>query len=320
MMRRGFYSSAPVEEASRSDRKRRNDKRPDGGDAGQKADAQKASAQKASPAERDLVEALRAPLPRTSLPTSLAVGYVLNGKAANVLTISVELDRDALTFAQGEKPRAVFDVLGVVVDDRGKNVSQFGQNIGVTLNPAAPAAEQNVIYSFSLALQPGLYQVRAAARDSGSGRTGSAMQWVEVPELAKQFAMSSLFIGERRAGQSPSGVKPEDVPRSVLLNVDRRFARTSHMRFLTYVYNPALGAASQPDVALQIQIFRDDQPVFTAPLTKLKTTDGTGLSTLPYMAELSLSTFPPGRYVLQVTAIDRAGKTSTNRRASFVIE
>ncbi|HEY0173041.1 MAG TPA: VWA domain-containing protein [Pyrinomonadaceae bacterium] len=315
MVRRGFYSAAPAEEAARADRKRRNDKSPDGDFAGQKADARKSS-----PAARDLVEALRAPLPRASLPTSLAVGYVLNERAVSVLTVSVELEREALTFAKGEKPRAEFDVLGVVVDDRGKNVAQFGQNLGVTLNPAVPVSEQHVVYSFSLALQPGLYQVRAAARDSGSGRTGSAMQWIEVPVLTKQFAMSSLFVGERRAGQTASGANPEDVPRSVLLNVDRRFARTSHIRFLTYVYNPAVGAASQPDVALQIQIFRDDQPVFTAPLTKLKTNAGTDQSTLPYMAELNLSSFPPGRYVLQVTAIDRAGKTSTARRARFVVE
>ncbi len=315
MVRRGFFSAAPVEEAARGDRKKRNDKRTDGD-----AVAQKADARKANPVERDLVEALRAPMPRASLPTLLAVGYVLGERAASVLTISLELDRESLTFAQGEKPRAEFDVLGVVVDDQGKNVSQFSQKLGVILNPAVPAAEQHVVYSFNLPLQPGLYQVRAAARDSGSGRTGSAMQWVEVPELTKQFAMSSLFVGERHAGQSANEVKPEDAPRSVLLNVDRRFARTSHIRFLTYVYNPVVGAASQPDVALQIQVFRDDQPVFTAPLTKLKTNAETGLSTLPYMAELNLDTFPPGSYVLQVTAINRAGKKSTARRARFVIE
>ncbi len=316
MVRRGFFSAAPGGEEARAAGK----KKSDGGREGAGGEQRKAGEQKVSPAARDLLEALRAPLPRASLPTSLAVGYVLGEKAASVLTVSVELEREALTFGQGEKPRAEFDVLGAVLDDRGKNVAQFGQSFGVTLNPAQPVTEQHIVYSFTLALQPGLYQVRAATRDSGSGRTGSAMQWIEVPELTKQFAMSSLFIGERAAGQSPSAVKPEDLPRSVMLNVDRRFARTSHIRFLTYVYNPAGAASSQPDVALQIQLFRDDQPVFTAPLVKLKTNGGTGNSTLPYMAELDLSTFPPGRYVLQVTAIDRAGKTSTARRARFVVE
>jgi hypothetical protein len=106
----------------------------------------------------------------------------------------------------------------------------------------------------------------------------------------------------------------------VLLSVDRRFARTSHIRFLTYVYNAAAGAAAQPDVALQVQIFRDDQPVFTAPLTKLKPQDATEFSQIAYMAELSLQGLQPGRYVLQITAIDRTAKSSTARRARFVIE
>jgi VWFA-related protein len=308
MVRRGFYSAAPVEEAPRAEKKKP-DKKPE------------VSEQKISPAARDLVEALRAPLPRAALPTTMAVGFVQGEKTGSVLTVSVEVDRDGLTYAPGERgPRAEFDVLGAVVDDHGKNVTQFGQQLNVTRNPAVPVSEQPVVYSFSLPLAPGLYQVRAAARDGGSGRTGSAMQWVEVPELKKEFTMSSLFLGERTAGQTANTTKPEDIPRSVLLSVDRRFSRTSYMRFLTYVYNAAADAASQSDVALQVQIFRDDQPVFTAPLIKLKQTDITTPTTLPYMAELSLSGFQPGRYVLQVTAIDRAAKTSAARRAPFVIE
>ena len=310
MVRRGFYSASPAEERLRADRKKKPAEKKDGGAP---------AGQKVSPAERDLVAALRSPLPRADLPTSLAVGFVQDDKSRSVLTVSVELDAEGLTFAQGERPRAEFDVLGAVVDDRGKGVGQFGQRLVVTPDAERPGSEQNVVYSFNLAVPPGLYQVRAAARDGGSGRTGSAMEWVEVPDLNKQFTMSSLFLGERTSGQS-AAAKPEDIPRSVLLSVDRRFARTSHIRFLTYVYNAAGGDASQPDVALQVQIFRDDQPVFTAPLTRLKPTEGGPPASLPYMAELSLSGFQPGRYVLQVTAIDRAAKATTARRARFVIE
>lgn len=214
-----------------------------------------------------------------------------------------------------------FDILGAVLDDRGKAVKQFGQRLSVTPSPLIPESQQHIVYSFRVALAPGLYQVRAATRDSNSGRTGSAMQWVEVPELKKQFSMSSIFLGERTAGQQAAQPKPEDLPRSVLLSVDRRFARTSSMRFLTIVYNSAPGSeGGRPDVALQVQIFRDDQPVFTAPLSKLRADDATDFTRLPYMAELSLSTFPPGRYVLQLTAIDRAAKTSNSQRVNFIVE
>jgi VWFA-related protein len=310
LVRRGFYNGTPPEPV-RPEKQKKNDKKP----------GERAAANEPPPAQRDLFAALRAPLPRTALPTAMAVGFVHGEREGSVLTVSVELERDALTFAPGEQRRADFDVLGAVLDDRGKLVRQFGQNLTVTPDPSVPESQQHIVYSFSVPLQPGLYQVRAATRDARSGRTGSAMEWVEVPELKKeQFTLSSIFLGERMAGQKQPTVKAEDLPRSVLLSVDRRFARTSHMRFLTFIYNSLAGAGAQPDVALQVQVFRDDQPVFTAPLSKLKADDKADATRLPYMAELDLATFPAGNYVLQITAIDRAAKTSASQRARFVIE
>ena len=311
LVRRGFFSGSPPEPPG-AEKRRKGDKKSAGG-----AEARPQQPQ----AELDLLEALRAPLPRAALPTALAVGYVRDARDGFILTVSVEPERDALTFEQGEQRRADFDVLGAVLDDRGRPVKQFGQTLRVTPEPGVPESQQRVMYSFSMPVAPGLYQVRAATRDSRSGRTGSAMQWVVVPDLKKdQFALSSLFLGERRAGQRAGEVALEDLPRSVMLSVDRRFARTSHIRFLTFVYNAAAAAGALPDVALQVQIFRDDQPVFTAPLTKLKAEAGADFARLAYMAELNLSTFPAGRYVLQLTAIDRASKTSASQRAGFFVE
>jgi VWFA-related protein len=313
IVRHGFFNTPPPEPGARAEKKK------------EKKDEKKPGAEperKVSPVEHDLMEALRAPMPRAALPTEIAVGFFHDAKAGTVLTTSVELAREALTFQQTDKRHADFDVLGVVIDDHGKPVSQFGQRLTVTPNPALPESQQHVVYSFQVPLAPGLYQVRAATRDVPSGRTGSAMQWVEVPELGKsQLSMSSIFIGERAAGEKIEDSKPEEIPQSVLLSVGRRFHRTSFIRFLTFVYNATAAAgAAEPDVALQIQIFRDDQPVFTAPLTRLRSEGVADLTRLPYMAELSLGDFPAGRYALQITAIDRAAKTTVSQRANFVIE
>lgn len=311
LVRRGFYNGAAPPEATRPEKKKKkDDKKPDGAPAGREPSA----------AERELMSALHSPLPRMALPTSVVVGYVHGEGDGSVLTISVELDRGALTFLPGEQKRADFDILGAVVDDRGKPVKQFGQRLSLTPNPLVPESQQHVVYTFRFPLAAGLYQVRTAARDTNSGRTGSAMQWVELPEVKKQFSMSSIFLGERPTAQQAAQLKPEEMQRSVLLNVGRRFARTSHIRFLTFVYNSAPASAGTPDVALQVQIFRDDQPVFTAPLSKLRTDAGADFMRLPYMAELSLSTFPPGRYVIQITAIDRTAKTSVSQRTRFAVE
>jgi VWFA-related protein len=313
IVRRGFYS-APPPEAPAEKKKKKNE--------GEEAEKEK------SPAARDLTAALRAQVPRGALPTSLALNFVSAPDGGAALTASVELDCSALTFVQSDKRRATFDVLGVVLDDNGKAVRSFGQQLNVTgdvPSPAAPDArpgdESKIVFSYQLRVPPGLYQVRVATRDARGGRMGSAMQWVEIPEFKPgQLSLSSLFIGERTAGGKPDPVKPEEASDGVLLSVDRRFARTSWIRFLIHIYNAAPGPSAQPDVALQIQVFRDDQPVYTAPLKKVSTEGLRDASRIPYAAEMALDTFPAGHYVLQITAIDRAAKTSATRRASFIVE
>ncbi|MDT5262235.1 MAG: hypothetical protein QOC61_1239 [Acidobacteriota bacterium] len=313
IVRRGFFSAPPESATPHADanKKKKDDKKPDGD----------ADEQRLPTAQRELLAALRAPVARGALPTTMAVGFVQTEKTGAVLTVAVELERNALAFQDGEKRHADFDLLGVVVDDHGKTLTRFGQRLSVSPNPSIPESEQHVVYSFQVPLSPGLYQVRAAARDQHSGRTGSAMQWVEVPALKQnQLSLSSIFVGERTSGERLDDMKPEEIPKSVMLSVGRRFARTSKIRFLTFIYNAAALPPTKPDVALQVQVFRDDQPVFTAPLSKLKTEETEDLARIPYMAELGLGTFPSGRYVLQITAIDRTGKTSASQRTSFIIE
>jgi hypothetical protein len=92
---------------------------------------------------------------------------------------------------------------------------------------------------------------------------------------------------------------------------------------MTYVYNPKTGpspATGKPDVVLQVQIFRDNQPVMTTALRKVSTDGVEDLSKLPYAAETSLDGLPSGQYTLKITAIDRIAKKSVSQQANFRIE
>lgn len=316
IVRRGFFDRPPPEEPAKEKKKNAKEK--------EKPQTVDASAQKQSPVERELHTAIREALPRVGLPTSLALGYVNAPDGAGLLTASIEVENSALTYeqgAQGEQPHATFDAVGVVLDDRGKSVNGFKQQLDVRPMPGATMSGQHVVFSSQMRVPPGLYQVRVATRDTQSGRVGSAMRWVEIPEFKQgKLSLSSIFLGERRSSVRPEDMKPEDLARGVVLSVDRRFERSSWVRLTTFIYNAAPAADSKPDVALQIQVFRDDQPVFTAPLVKVSTEGVPDTSRIPYAAELALATFPPGRYVLQVTAIDRSSKTTTTQRTSFAVE
>jgi len=104
----------------------------------------------------------------------------------------------------------------------------------------------------------------------------------------------------------------------VALSASHRFQRDSMLRFLIFAYNSALSPTDQkPDVAVQVQVVRDDQPVITTALRKVNAEGIADLARLPYAAEIPLSELLPGRYLLQVTLIDRVSKQSTSRQTHF---
>jgi hypothetical protein len=310
LVRRGFYSTPPPEPTTA-------EKKPKSKEKGESAKGEG----RLSASEREMRAALLSLYPRAELPTALSLGYMNTAEAGMVLTSSIELGREALTqMKENDGSRSRFEMLGVVYDDRGTAVDFFNQELSVAPPRGGAVTKPRVVTSNHSKVAPGLYQVRVAARDPKTGRTGSASQWIEVPDFSKvPFALSSIFIAERTQLAGSEQPSPEETERGVLISAGRRLARTSWLRFMTYIYSrPAAGA--RPDLALQVQILRDDQPVFTAPLRKISTEDLPDLTRVPYAAELDLDDLPVGRYVLQLTAIDRAAKQTAMQRADFFIE
>jgi len=89
---------------------------------------------------------------------------------------------------------------------------------------------------------------------------------------------------------------------------------------MVLVYNAALSPAdSKPDVAVQVQIVRDEQPVTTSALKRIAVEGIADLTRIPYAAEVSLNGLPAGRYLLQVTVVDRVSKKSASQQSRFEV-
>jgi hypothetical protein len=210
------------------------------------------------------------------------------------------------------------DVLGIALDDRGL-FSTFKQRVKVPREAVPSKGQRFVVWSLSLPLPPGLYQVRVATRDSKSGRTGSAIGWIEIPQLGPvTFSMSSLFLGERPAANAPAD-KPANEPQPVRVDVDHRFPRTSVLRFQTYVYN-ASRTAGAPDVSITASVFRGSQQVMSIAPSRIPPEVSKDSWRLPYWSELALNQLPPGSYTLQVSATDKIAGTSSSQRINFSVE
>ena len=269
-----------------------------------------------------LRESLTAPYPERSLPVLLSADYYDVAGKGPVLSTAIQMPGEFLVF--GEQPdgkiQAIIDLSGIFLDEKGIVKSSFIERI-VTTAPDLEATKGNrndITFTYPAKLPPGLYQVRVAARDDKSGNIGSAHAWIEIPDLAKKkLTLSSLLLGERTQAMmtnvsSPGGVSP------VALSASHRFGRASTLRFLLFVYNAVLSPVDKkPDVAVQVQVIRDDQPVITTALRKINVEGVLDLARLPYAAEIPLEELLPGRYLLQVTLIDRVSKQSTTRQTHF---
>ena len=278
-----------------------------------------AGAKPSSNPEVEILGALGSSQPLRTLPVSLSVGYVRNSEAEFALQTSMQIPREIFNFeSSGAPQKSEVDVIGAAIDDRGL-IYSFKQVLTVTPRPAGQTALP-VIWNQQLNVRPGLYQVRVAVRERTSGRVGSAMEWIEVPKAAApKLAMSSLFLGERRADNNIDNASlPE--PQSIPIEVDRHFARSSVLRFQTYVYNAARSVGGSPDVWIDVRILRGNQPVLVVSPNRIPPDVSKDAWRLPYWSEIALADLRPGSYTLQVSATDRNGGASTSQTITFSVE
>jgi len=276
------------------------------------------------PPEVKLREAIGGVYPSRELPIALSLNYVNTPNKGLLLTASMQLLIDSLTFTNEDgKEKAAVDIAGSVYNDQGKVGASFKEQ--ATIAPAPNQIRQSgqaFVYNYHVSLSPGLYQIRVGVRDEKSGKVGTVNEWIEIPNLSlHRLTLSSVMAREQPQLAASPAKTDQNLPPRPIVRVDHRFHRHSSLRFLVYIYNAARAPAdSKPDVALQVQVLRDQQPVITTPLKEVSTAGIEALDQLPCGADLSLESLAPGHYLLLVTVIDRISKTSASQEMRFDVE
>jgi VWFA-related protein len=310
-VRRGFFDVEPEPAVAKSNKPKQ-------------PEANKPAAANKLP-DSDLRHKIGATFPERGIPVSLDLTYLKTSDKGWLLTTMMEVPSAFLAFETvGGKQVAAVEVAGVFFNARGQTGGSFTKNITLEAQPDYVSGRSSVRYSYPLFLQPGMYNVRVAARDPKTNRIGSAYDWIEIPNLKpSQLGISSVMVGLRpSAAINSNSESSQTLSSSLEVNIGHRFQRESNLRFAIFVYNavPAPAPDSKPDLALQLIMVRDDQPVVTTPLRKISTDGITDLSRIPYAGEVPLAGLPAGRYLLKVTVIDRIAKQSASQEARFEIE
>jgi hypothetical protein len=187
-------------------------------------------------------------------------------------------------------------------------------------------------FSRAIALTPGTYDVFVAVKEKGvaSGKLGLVRHELSVPSFAGSELSTSSIILARSLEQLPSAPSPDKQqdnpyvfgPLKVTPSTDREFSKTGDLQVLFWIYG-ASQTAGKPDVQVDysfLQQLPDGEKYFnrtnpqelnvkTLPPEFNLTMGHQLLSSL----SVSLASFPPGNYRLEIKVTDKpSGKSLTN--------
>jgi VWFA-related protein len=277
------------------------------------------------PALADLRAALGASSTQHALSILLSATFLDTPKNGTVLTASTQIATDNLSYGTDNRQAASIDLAGVILNTDGKPSASFSTHLNVNPLPSnqTNTDDGGVIYNYRAPLAPGLYQVRVAARDERSGRTGSSMQWIEIPDLkSRALSLSSLLTGVQEVSETQKVRETQSNASQTQFSVNQRFKRSSRLGFLVFIYNARAAAeGGATDLTGQVQVFdAGGRAVIETPARALTSVGVTDTARIPYAGAFPLSALAPNRYVLRITVTDRITKTSATQQVKFTVE
>jgi VWFA-related protein len=263
--------------------------------------------------ETELREALSAHYASRGLPTFLSLTFLNTPKNEMLLTSSIQVGTNSLDYGGDRKQPATLRLAGVILNDKGKVAGSFKNQL--TVNPIEALSDSaGIIYNERTSLLPGIYQVRVAARDEKSGRVGSALQWIVIPDLAKpELTTSSILLGAQVVANKQATENAQ-----IQMSVDHSFRRSSRLGYWIFIYKAKRGANGGPNVSVQSAVQRDGRTLLNGPVRKI-VNGGDDVERIPFGDELPLQSLAPGKYELTVTVKDEIAGTTTTQQVDFEI-
>jgi hypothetical protein len=236
--------------------------------------------------------------------------YAPEQTEAPAISTLLHIDTRDLTFAEepdGSRTSQV-DIVAVTFDGDGEQVDTLARSWKISL----PKDAFEIISTTGLTYQAilpvkkaGPYQLRTVVRDTASRRIGSAMQYIDVPDLKKgRLTLSGIVMaGERPSGAAApeKGLSQEEVDSTPARRIFRSGASVT---FAYEVLNARADAEKKPQLEARVRVFRDGRAIYSGPSAPLELGEVKNPKRVPAGGRLQLTQLAPGDYVLQVIVYD----------------
>lgn len=212
--------------------------------------------------------------------------------------------------------KAVFDVWAASFGDNGAVTDQIRKNyvLSVKADGFQKIQEEGFVYFFMFPVKkPGGFQYRVAIRDSQAGKTGSASQFIQVPNLKKgQITTSSIVLENMTTQEWAQLMDPKSNGTRSSSSQDTAIRKVKLGTVLRYgfeVYNAKLDAARRPNLQSRIRVFLDGKLILDGKPIAVDLNGQTDMQRVAVSGAMSVSDkMLPGDYILQVIVSDPLAK------------
>jgi len=279
--------------------------------------------------EQELQDQLASDLPATDMAVYMDAMYFRLDENRFFMPVSLVVPGSQIPFVKGgDKDKATLDIIGAVVDGAQRPVGRVRDTVKLNLDPSLQARQKNIQYTTSFNLPPGKYQLKFVVRENQTGRMGSFIADVTLPDLKKApLKMSSIVLASQR---EPSK-KDDPLARNgeeYVPNISHVFRQDQHMYLLYEIYDPAHAKAAEGapkeaksaiDLLSSLELIQGSTKVYETTIVQAKSINVDGRDAVSFELDVPLSGLKPGSYICQLNVIDDAAGSFAFPRFAVLI-
>jgi hypothetical protein len=286
--------------------------------------------------EQELQDQLASDLPATDIAVYMDAMYFRLDASRYYMPVSLVVPGSQIPFVKGgDKDKATLDIIGAVIDETKRPVGRVRDTVKLNLDASEQARQKNIQYTTSFNLPPGKYQIKFVVRENQTGRMGSFIAEVTLPDLKKApLKMSSILLASQREPSKKPGKEIDPLVRNgqeYVPNISHVFRQDQHLYLLYEVYDPAREkevAASEPkgskpgiNLLSSLELIQGSTKIYETPLVQARAVNVEGRDAVSFELDVPLSGLKPGQYLCQLNVIDdAAGSFAFPRFAVLVRE
>ena len=266
--------------------------------------------------EQELQDELASDLPATDIAVYLDAMYFRLEDNRYYVPVSLLIPGSQIPFVKGgDKDKATLDIIGAVVDEVKRPIGRVRQTVKLNLDQGLNARQKNIQYNTSFDLPPGKYTLKFVVRENQTGRMGSFVADITLPDLKKMpLKMSSIVLASARQPSKEQDPLVRNGEQYVP-NIAHVFRQDQHMYLLYEVYDPAHekaeeGEPKEPKNAINLlsslELIQGSTKVYETPLVRAKAINVEGRDAVAMELDVPLSGLKPGQYICQLNVIDDA--------------